>query len=155
MAVAVLAGTLGGGRGVRLSELRTVAEFQANGGYMGGVPTGVDSYDEKYVDGAVWSLDAGGSVVKINPKTRQVVLPVAVGQEAGWTVGGGAVWVVSADKPIVTRVDTKYGSTSQIRLPTTGSVAAIPPVTRSHSVTGRCGYRRTSARRLPGSTPPG
>jgi class 3 adenylate cyclase/ABC-type oligopeptide transport system substrate-binding subunit/streptogramin lyase len=120
VAVGVLAGTLGGGGSVRLSELRTVAEFQANGGYVGGVPTGVDSYDEKYVDGAVWSLDAGGSMVKINPKTRQVMLPVAVGQDAGWTVGGGAVWVVSADKPIVTRVDTQYGSTSQIRLPTTG-----------------------------------
>ena len=97
-----------------------MAVFGSNGAYVGGVPTGVDTYDEKHVAGAVWSLDAGGSLVKINPTTRSVELPVSIGNDQGWTVGGGAVWVDSADKPVVKRIDAQYGSVTQIKLPKKG-----------------------------------
>ncbi len=103
-----------------LSTPQSVAVFGSNGAYVGGVPTGVDTYDERYVAGAVWSLDAGGSLVKINPTTRSVELPVSIGNDQGWTVGGGAVWVDSADKPVVKRIDAQYGSVTQIKLPKKG-----------------------------------
>jgi peptide/nickel transport system substrate-binding protein len=118
-AVAVVAATRGGSAPT-LSALHTVAVFDAHGGYVGGVATGVDTYDVRYVAGALWSLDAGGTVVKIDPAKRQIELPVSVGNDNGWTVGDGAVWVVSADKPVVTRVDARYGSTTSITLPTAG-----------------------------------
>ena len=106
--------------GQQLSSLDTVAVFDSDGRYAGGVPIGVDSYGEQYIDGAVWSLDAGGTLAKINPATRQIELPVSVGDDAGWTVGDGAAWVLSAHKPYVTRVDVQYGSTSRVELPRTG-----------------------------------
>jgi len=119
--VAAVAGlVLRGSGSSQLSSLRTVAVFDGGGQYVGGVPTGVDSFAEQYYDGAVWSLNAGGSLAKINPKTRQIEQPVSVGDDAGWTAGGGSIWVNSADQPYVTRVNAQYGSTSRILLPRAG-----------------------------------
>ena len=127
IAAAAVAGlALRGGAGAQLSSLRSVAVFDTSGHYVGAVPTGVDSYAEQYYDGAIWSLDAGGTLAKINPNTRQIETPVAVGNDAGWTVGGGAVWVNSADKAYVTRVDAQYGSTSRIALPRSGLQGGDP-----------------------------
>ena len=126
VAAAVAVATLRGGGPAQLSSLRTVAVFDTGGRYVGGVPTGVDSFVEQYYNGAVWSLDAGGSLAKINPTSRQIEQAVAVGNDAGWTVGGGAVWVNSADKPYVTRVDAHYESTSRIALPRGGLQGGDP-----------------------------
>jgi len=116
--VAMFAVLRGGSQ--RLSTLGTVAVFDTHGRYIDGVPTGVASYGEQYVDGAVWSLDAGGTLVKINPTSRQIEFPVSVGNDSGWTVGDGAAWVLSADKPYITRVDVHYGATSRIQLSMAG-----------------------------------
>src|SRR5262249_2760226 len=57
-AAAAIAGLVVRGSGSpQLSTLHTVAVFGSGGGYVGGVPTGVDSFVEQYYDGAVWSLD--------------------------------------------------------------------------------------------------
>src|SRR2546429_7069885 len=120
VAAAGAVATLRGGGSAQLSSLRTVAVFDTGGRYAGGVPTGVDSFVEQYYDGAVWSLDAGGSLAKINPTSRQIEQAVAVGNDAGWTVGDGAVWVNSAQQPYLTRVDAQYGATSRIALPRGG-----------------------------------
>src|SRR5947209_2600308 len=121
MIAAAIAGLILRGTGTsQLSSLRTVAVFDAGGRYIGGVPTGVDSFGEQYYDGAVWSLDNGGTLAKISPKTRRLEAAGSVGKDKGWTVGGGASWVNSADKPLVTRVDAQYGSTRTVRLPRAG-----------------------------------
>jgi len=127
VAAAAAVAALRGGGSAQLSSLRTVAVFDTGGRFEGGVPTGVDSFVEQYYDGAVWSLDAGGSLAKINPTNRQIEQAVAVGNDAGWTFGGGAVWVNSADKPYLTRVDAQYGSTSRIVLPRNGLQAGDDP----------------------------
>jgi class 3 adenylate cyclase/ABC-type transport system substrate-binding protein/tRNA A-37 threonylcarbamoyl transferase component Bud32/streptogramin lyase len=127
--IAVLAGVLvvlavaagivvarGGGK-PKLSALRSVAAFTPDGKLSASVPTGVDTFDEKYLDGFVWSLNDGGTLVKIDPRKEEVVQAVPVGTDAGWTVGGGSVWVDDANKPDVIRVNAQYGSTSRIRLP--------------------------------------
>jgi class 3 adenylate cyclase/ABC-type transport system substrate-binding protein/tRNA A-37 threonylcarbamoyl transferase component Bud32/streptogramin lyase len=116
---AVVAGILvaRGGGGPTLSSLHTVAAFTSDGKLAASVPTGVDTYDEKYLKGFVWSLNAGGTLVKIDPRKEEVVQAVSVGNDAGWTVGGGSVWVDDANKPEVIRVDAQYGSTSRLPLP--------------------------------------
>jgi class 3 adenylate cyclase/ABC-type oligopeptide transport system substrate-binding subunit/predicted Ser/Thr protein kinase/DNA-binding beta-propeller fold protein YncE len=107
----------GGGGGAELSSLRSVASFTADGTLAASVPTGVDSYDQQYLDGYVWSLNDGGSLVKIDPRKEEVVQAVPIGHDGGWTVGAGSVWVANADKPEVIRVNGQYGSTSRIALP--------------------------------------
>ena len=117
--LAVAAGILvarGGGEPT-LSSLHTVAAFTSDGKLAASVPTGVDTFDEKYMDGFVWSLDDGGTLVKIDPRKEEVVQAVPIGADAGWTVGGGSVWVDDANKPEVIRVNAQYGSTSRIHLP--------------------------------------
>jgi class 3 adenylate cyclase/ABC-type transport system substrate-binding protein/streptogramin lyase len=109
---------LGGGEGAKeLSSLRSVASFKPDGTLAANVSTGVDSLDQLYLDGYVWSLNDGGSIAKIDPKTNEVVQAVPIGHDGGWTVGGGSVWVANADKPEVIRVNGQYGSTSHIALP--------------------------------------
>ena len=114
---AVLVVVLRGGGATELSSLRSVASFKPDGTLAANVATGVDSYDELYLDGYVWSLNDGGSIAKIDPRTNEIVQAVSIGHDRGWTVGGGSVWVVNADKPEVIRVDAQYGSTSRIALP--------------------------------------
>ena len=130
-ALAALAGiavvvvvTRGGGE-PELSSLRSVAAFTGDGKLVTNVPTGVDSFDQQYLDGFVWSLNDGGSLVKIDPRKGEVVQAVPIGHDDGVTVGGGSVWVANADKPEVIRVNAQYGSTSRIPLPkpTDGSTA--------------------------------
>jgi class 3 adenylate cyclase/ABC-type transport system substrate-binding protein/streptogramin lyase/predicted Ser/Thr protein kinase len=106
-----------GGGGPELSSLRSVASFEPDGTLAASVSTGVDSYDELYLDGYVWSLNDGGSIAKIDPRTNEVVQAVPIGHDGGWTVGGGSVWVANMDKPEVIRVNGQYGSTSRISLP--------------------------------------
>ena len=124
---AVLLVLLRGGRETELSSLRSVASFQADGTLAANVSTGVDSYDELYLDGYVWSLNDGGSIAKIDPRTNEVMQAVPVGHDGGWTVGGGAVWVANMDKPEVIRVDGQYGSTSRISLPKPSDGSAANP----------------------------
>jgi class 3 adenylate cyclase/ABC-type transport system substrate-binding protein/streptogramin lyase len=100
-----------------LSSLRTVAAFAADGKLAASVPTGVDTFDAKPLDGFVWVLESGGSLVKIDPRRNKIVQAVPVGPDAGWAAGGGAVWVVDADAPAVIRVDAQYGTTTRLRLP--------------------------------------
>jgi class 3 adenylate cyclase/tRNA A-37 threonylcarbamoyl transferase component Bud32/streptogramin lyase len=100
-----------------LSSLRTVAGFTRDGELAASVATGVDTFDEKYLDGFVWSLNDGGTLAKIDPRKEEVVQSVPIGNDGGWTVGGGFVWVADADEPRVIRVNPQYGSTSPIRLP--------------------------------------
>ena len=106
-----------GDGGPKLSSLRSVAAFTADGKLAASVPTGVDTFDQHYLDGFVWSLNDGGSLVKIDPRTEEVVQAVSIGHDGGVTTGGGAVWIANADKPEVIRVDAQYGSTSRIPLP--------------------------------------
>ena len=106
-----------GGGGTELSSLRSVASFRPNGTLAANVSTGVDSFDQLYLDGYIWSLNDGGSIAKIDPKTNEVVQAVPIGHDGGWTVGAGSVWVANADKPEVIRVNGQYGSTSRIDLP--------------------------------------
>ncbi|HEY7002749.1 MAG TPA: protein kinase [Gaiellaceae bacterium] len=115
----------GGGSEPELSSLRSVAAFTADGKLAASVPTGVDSFDEQYLDGFVWSLNDGGSLAKIDPQKGEVVQAVPIGHDGGFTVGGGSVWVANADKPEVIRVNAQYGSTTRIPLPkpTDGSTA--------------------------------
>ena len=108
---------LRGDGGPKLSSLRSVAAFTADGKLAASVPTGVDTFDQHYLDGFVWSLNDGGSLVKIDPRTEEVVQAVPIGHDGGITTGGGAVWIANADKPEVIRVDAQYGSTSRIPLP--------------------------------------
>jgi serine/threonine-protein kinase len=115
--VAIVLALLRGGGEPELSSLRSVAVFTADGTLAASVPTGVESVDQQYLDGYVWSLNDGGSIAKIDPKTDEVVQAVSIGHDGGWTVGGGSVWVANADKPEVIRVDGQYGSTSRIALP--------------------------------------
>jgi class 3 adenylate cyclase/ABC-type transport system substrate-binding protein/predicted Ser/Thr protein kinase len=115
--VAALAIVLRGGGGPKLSALRSVAAFTADGKLAASVATGVDTFDQQYLDGFVWSLNDGGSLAKIDPRKGEVVQAVPIGHDGGFTVGGGSVWVASADKPEVIRVDAQYGSTSRIPLP--------------------------------------
>jgi class 3 adenylate cyclase/ABC-type transport system substrate-binding protein/predicted Ser/Thr protein kinase len=114
---AALLVVVGGGGGAELSSLRSVASFTADGTLAASVPTGVDSFDQQYLDGYVWSLNDGGSIAKIDPSTNEVVQAVPIGHDGGWTVGAGSVWVANADKPEVIRVNGQYGSTSRIALP--------------------------------------
>ena len=109
--------TLRGGSGPELSSLRSVAAFTANGKLAASVQTGVDTFDQHYLDGFVWSLNDGGSLAKIDPTKGEVVQAVSIGHDGGITTGGGAVWVASADAPEVIRVDAQYGSTTRIPLP--------------------------------------
>jgi serine/threonine-protein kinase len=108
---------LRGGSEPELSSLRSVAAFTADGKLAANVPTGVDTFDQHYLDGFVWSLNDGGSLVKIDPRKREVVQAVPIGHDGGVTTGGGAVWVASADKPEIIRVNPQYGSTTRIPLP--------------------------------------
>jgi class 3 adenylate cyclase/ABC-type transport system substrate-binding protein len=115
---AVLLVVLRGGDGAKdLSSLRSVASFKPDGTLAANVSTGVDSFDELYLDGYVWSLNDGGSIAKIDPKTNEVVQAVSIGHDGGWTVGAGSIWVANMDKPEVIRVNGQYGSTSRIPLP--------------------------------------
>jgi class 3 adenylate cyclase/ABC-type transport system substrate-binding protein len=114
---ALLVFVRGDGGGAELSSLRSVASFTADGTLAASVPTGVDTFDQQYLDGYVWSLNDGGSIVKIDPRTNEVVQAVSIGHDGGWAVGGGSVWVASADKPEVIRVNAQYGSASRIALP--------------------------------------
>ncbi len=116
IAGALIVATRGGGKPA-LSALRTVAAFTPDGKLDASVPTGVDTVDEKYLDGFVWSLNDGGTLLKIDPRKEEAVQAVSIGRDAGWTVGGGAVWVADANEPQVIRVDAQYGSTSRIHLP--------------------------------------
>jgi serine/threonine-protein kinase len=101
----------------KLSSLRTVAAFTADGKLAANVQTGVDTFDQHYLDGFVWSLNDGGSLAKIDPRKGEVVQAVPIGHDGGVTTGGGAVWVASADKPEIVRVNAQYGSTTRIPLP--------------------------------------
>jgi class 3 adenylate cyclase/ABC-type transport system substrate-binding protein len=116
IAGAVIVATGGGGEPA-LSALRTVAAFTPDGKLDASVPTGVDTFDEKYLNGFVWSLEDGGTLLKIDPRKEEAVQAVSIGRDAGWTVGGGAIWVADANEPQVIRVDAQYGSTSRIHLP--------------------------------------
>jgi class 3 adenylate cyclase/ABC-type oligopeptide transport system substrate-binding subunit/streptogramin lyase len=100
-----------------LSSLRSVAAFTADGKLAANVQTGVDTFDQHYLDGFVWSLNDGGSLAKIDPRKGEVVQAVPIGHDGGVTTGGGAVWVASADKPEIIRVNAQYGSTTRIPLP--------------------------------------
>jgi class 3 adenylate cyclase/ABC-type oligopeptide transport system substrate-binding subunit/streptogramin lyase len=115
--VAIVLVLVRGGGEPELSSLRSVAAFTADGKLAANVPTGVDTFDQHYLDGFVWSLNDGGSLAKIDPSTNEVVQAVPIGHDGGWTVGGGSVWVANGDKPEVIRVDAQYGSTSRIALP--------------------------------------
>jgi class 3 adenylate cyclase/ABC-type transport system substrate-binding protein/predicted Ser/Thr protein kinase len=114
---ALLSLVRGSGDATELSSLRSVASFSSDGKLAANVPTGVDTFDQQYMDGYVWSLNDGGSIAKIDPNTNEVVQAVPIGHDGGWTVGGGSVWVANADKPEVIRVNGQYGSTSHIALP--------------------------------------
>ena len=83
--------TLRGDGGPKLSSLRSVAAFTADGKLAASVPTGVDTFDQHYLDGFVWSLNDGGSLVKIDPRTEEIVQAVPIGHDGGVTTGGGAV----------------------------------------------------------------
>jgi hypothetical protein len=41
-----------------------VAAFTPDGKLDASVPTGVDTFDEKYLNGFVWSLEDGGTLLK-------------------------------------------------------------------------------------------
>jgi class 3 adenylate cyclase/ABC-type oligopeptide transport system substrate-binding subunit/streptogramin lyase/predicted Ser/Thr protein kinase len=114
---AVLLLVLRGGSETELSSPRSVASFKPDGTLAANVSTGVDSYDELYLDGYVWSLNDGGSIAKIDPRTNEVVQAVPIGHDGGWTVGDGSVWVANMDKPEVIRVNGQYGSITRISLP--------------------------------------
>ncbi len=116
-AAAVAFLTLRGGGAPELSSLRSVAAFTADGKLAASVSTGVDTLDQHYLDGYVWSLNDGGSLVKIDPRKGEVVQAVPIGPDGGVTTGGGAVWVANADKPEVIRVDAQYGTITRIPLP--------------------------------------
>jgi class 3 adenylate cyclase/ABC-type oligopeptide transport system substrate-binding subunit/streptogramin lyase len=115
--VAIVFALLRGGGEPELSSMRSVAAFTADGKLAATVPTGVDTLDQQYLDGFVWSLNDGGSLAKIDPRKGEVVQAVPIGHDGGLTVGGGSVWVANADKPEVIRVNGQYGSTSRIPLP--------------------------------------
>jgi class 3 adenylate cyclase/ABC-type transport system substrate-binding protein len=115
--VAVVLVLVRGGSEPELSSLRSVAAFTADGKLATNVPTGVDTFDQHYLDGFVWSVNDGGSLVKIDPEKEEVVQAVPIGHDAGVATGGGSVWVANADKPEVIRVDAQYGSTTRIPLP--------------------------------------
>jgi class 3 adenylate cyclase/ABC-type transport system substrate-binding protein len=115
--VAIVLALLRGGGEPELSSLRSVAAFTGDGKLAASVPTGVDSFDQQYLDGFVWSLNDGGSLAKIDPRKGEVVQAVPIGHDGGFTIGGGSVWVANADKPEVIRVNGQYGSTSRIPLP--------------------------------------
>jgi class 3 adenylate cyclase/ABC-type oligopeptide transport system substrate-binding subunit/DNA-binding beta-propeller fold protein YncE len=130
-AVAVAAAVvvvLRGGEGAKeLSSLRSVASFNPDGTLAANVSTSVDSFDELYLDGYIWSLNDGGSIAKIDPSTNEVVQAVPIGHDGGWTAGGGSIWVANADKPEVIRVNGQYGSTSRIALPKPSDGSAANP----------------------------
>jgi class 3 adenylate cyclase/ABC-type oligopeptide transport system substrate-binding subunit/streptogramin lyase len=106
-----------GAGGPELSSVHSVAAFTADGKLSESVQTGVDTFDQHYLGGYVWSLNDGGSLAKIDPRKGEVVQAVPIGHDGGVTTGGGAVWVANADKPEVIRVDGQYGSTTTISLP--------------------------------------
>jgi class 3 adenylate cyclase/ABC-type transport system substrate-binding protein/tRNA A-37 threonylcarbamoyl transferase component Bud32/streptogramin lyase len=101
----------------KLSQLRSVASFTPDGALAASVPTGVGTEDQKYLDGFVWSLNDGGTLAKIDPRTEEVAQAVPIGETEGLAVGGGAVWVADSTEPEVIRVDGQYGSTSRLHLP--------------------------------------
>ena len=119
--------TLRGSGEPELSSLHSVAAFTSDGKLEANVSTGVDTFDQHYLDGFVWSLNDGGSLAKIDPRTQEVVQAVSIGHDGGVTTGGGAVWVADADEPDVIRVDAQYGSTTRIPLPKLGDGTPMNP----------------------------
>jgi class 3 adenylate cyclase/ABC-type oligopeptide transport system substrate-binding subunit/streptogramin lyase len=115
--VAIVVVFVRGGGEPELSSVHSVAAFTANGKLAANVQTGVDTFDQNYLDGFVWSLNDGGSLAKIDPRDGEIVQAVSIGHDDGVTIGDGAVWVANADKPEVIRVDAQYGSTTRIPLP--------------------------------------
>jgi serine/threonine-protein kinase len=124
--IGAVLGLLRGGGEPELSSLRSVAAFTADGKLAASAPTGVDTFDQHYLDGFVWSLNDGGSLAKIDPRKGEVVQAVPIGHDGGVTTGGGAVWVASADKPEVIRVNAQYGSTTRIPLPKSDDATSNP-----------------------------
>jgi YVTN family beta-propeller protein len=77
----------------------------ATGATLATIPVGKSPFDIDVSPGAVWVANYdGGSVIRIDPATNQVVTTIAIPNASGVTVGLGAVWVVSGDGK-VTRID--------------------------------------------------
>lgn len=71
-------------------------------------------------EGQVWALDHfASSLVRIDPRTRQVSGNVRLGVDPGGVAfGAGSVWVGDYDNPAVNRYDAEYGTlTKRIALP--------------------------------------
>jgi class 3 adenylate cyclase/ABC-type transport system substrate-binding protein/tRNA A-37 threonylcarbamoyl transferase component Bud32/streptogramin lyase len=73
--------------------------------------------------GLIWSLDAAsGSMTKIDPKTRKVLLRFPLQVDPGWPAwGAGSFWMGDYSHATVVRYDPQYGTiVKRIQLPTKG-----------------------------------
>jgi len=72
--------------------------------------------------GQVWALDTSGELERLDPKSGQPTVHVAVPYDVGsLAVGAGSLWVTDADSDAVNRYDPTYGTLQRrISLPSQG-----------------------------------
>ena len=63
---------------------------------------------------------AGPTADEVNASTHKVIRRVAAGNVNESSAGGGYLWLTSGDRPVLIRVDTRYGSTDTFPLPKRG-----------------------------------
>ncbi|HET7170186.1 MAG TPA: ABC transporter substrate-binding protein [Gaiellales bacterium] len=101
-------------------RLRTIAIFDPKTlAYRGAVPVGATTFEQRGGVGWLWSM-ADGELLRIDPRTRRVAHRYPVGAIHQWTVGAGAVWLTSADHPVILRVQPTFDRISRIPLPSGG-----------------------------------
>jgi YVTN family beta-propeller protein len=125
VAAGIAAGILfaGGGPAARAGppgKLQTIAVFDARTlAYRGAVPVGAATFEQRGEGGWLWST-ADGELLRVNPRTRRVAYRYAVGDVRQWTVGAGAAWLTSGERPEILRVDPKFDTIGHIPLPRNG-----------------------------------
>jgi serine/threonine-protein kinase len=123
VAAAVVLGLAGGAGAARQIAQNSLGVVSPSGNIEAQAPLGAAG--EAHLGlGYLWFGDWGDKTVeRISLRTNQLVHPAIPIQDGinGMTVGLGAVWIVDGTKPALLRIDPRYNTVQQIRLPAQAS----------------------------------
>jgi ABC-type transport system substrate-binding protein/class 3 adenylate cyclase/tRNA A-37 threonylcarbamoyl transferase component Bud32 len=110
-----------GGDGGSRGTLHAINIFDAGtGDYQGAATQGAATFSAYAIGTTMWAT-GDGVLYKLDPASRETTRTVAVGSWNDLAAGSdGNLWATLSDRPVLARVDARFGSVDRLRLPANG-----------------------------------